>query len=90
MSTQAQATSVRSEIVVDAPIERAFAVFTEQFDRIKPREHNMLGVDIAQTERINGDEDEGRGRNDGDGEDAPAGTLGGVAEAEPRDSGRSA
>ena len=49
MSTQAQATSVRSEIVVDAPIERAFAVFTEQFDRIKPREHNMLGVDIAET-----------------------------------------
>jgi uncharacterized protein YndB with AHSA1/START domain len=49
MSTQARATSVRSEIVVDAPIERAFAVFTEQFDRIKPREHNMLGVDIAET-----------------------------------------
>jgi uncharacterized protein YndB with AHSA1/START domain len=49
MSTQAQATSVRSEIVVDAPMERAFAVFTEQFDRIKPREHNMLGVDIAET-----------------------------------------
>ena len=42
MTTQAQATSVRSEIVVEAPIERAFAVFTEQFDRIKPREHNML------------------------------------------------
>ena len=49
MTTQAQATSVRSEIVVDAPIKRAFAVFTEQFDRIKPREHNMLGVDIAET-----------------------------------------
>jgi uncharacterized protein YndB with AHSA1/START domain len=49
MSTHAQATSVRSEIVVGAPIERAFAVFTEQFDRIKPREHNMLGVDIAET-----------------------------------------
>jgi len=49
MTTQAQATSVRSEITVDAPVERAFAVFTEQFDRIKPREHNMLGVDIAET-----------------------------------------
>jgi len=49
MTTQAQATSVRSEIVVDAPVERAFAVFTEQFDRIKPREHNMLAVDIAET-----------------------------------------
>ena len=49
MTTQAQATSVRTEIVVDAPIERAFAVFTEQFDRIKPRDHNLLGVDIAET-----------------------------------------
>jgi uncharacterized protein YndB with AHSA1/START domain len=49
MTTQARATSVRSEIVVDAPIERAFAMFTEQFDRIKPREHNMLAVDIAET-----------------------------------------
>ena len=49
MTTQAHATSVRSEIVVDAPVERAFEVFTEQFDRIKPREHNMLGVDIAET-----------------------------------------
>jgi uncharacterized protein YndB with AHSA1/START domain len=49
MTTQAQATSVRREIVVDAPIDRAFAVFTEQFDRIKPREHNMLAVDIAET-----------------------------------------
>jgi len=24
-------------------------VFTEQMDKIKPREHNMLGVDIAET-----------------------------------------
>jgi len=49
MSTQAQATSIRSEIVVDVPIERAFKVFTGSFDRIKPREHNMLAVDIAAT-----------------------------------------
>ena len=49
MSTQEQTTSVRTEVVVEAPIERAFHVFTEQFDRIKPREHNMLGVDIAET-----------------------------------------
>jgi uncharacterized protein YndB with AHSA1/START domain len=49
MTTQAQAASVRSQIVVDAPIERAFSVFTEQFDRIKPREHNLLGVDVAET-----------------------------------------
>jgi uncharacterized protein YndB with AHSA1/START domain len=49
MSTQAQATSVQAQIVVEAPIERAFRVFTEDFDRVKPREHNMLGVDIART-----------------------------------------
>ena len=49
MSSQAQATSVQTEIVVEAPIERAFGVFVEQFDRIKPREHNMLAVDIAET-----------------------------------------
>jgi len=44
-----QDTSVQSEIVVDAPIARAFEVFTQKFDRIKPREHNMLGVDIAES-----------------------------------------
>jgi uncharacterized protein YndB with AHSA1/START domain len=49
MTAQAQATSVQSSIVVEAPIERAFKVFTEDFDRIKPREHNMLAVDIAET-----------------------------------------
>jgi uncharacterized protein YndB with AHSA1/START domain len=49
MSTPAEATSVRHEIVVDAPIERAFSVFTEGFGRFKPPEHNMLGVEIAET-----------------------------------------
>jgi uncharacterized protein YndB with AHSA1/START domain len=49
MNTKTQETSVRRQIVVAAPIERAFRVFTEQFDRIKPREHNMLGVEIAET-----------------------------------------
>src|SRR5436305_1213044 len=47
--TQATATTVRSAIVVEAPIERAFRVFTEDFDRVKPREHNMLAVEIAET-----------------------------------------
>jgi uncharacterized protein YndB with AHSA1/START domain len=49
MTTQAQEASVKTQIVVEAPIERAFRVFTEEFDRIKPREHNMLGVDIAES-----------------------------------------
>lgn len=50
MSTQAAATtSVRASIVVEAPIERAFQVFTSEFDSIKPREHNLLQVEIAET-----------------------------------------
>ena len=49
MTNQAQDTTVRIEVVVDAPIERAFRVFTERFDEIKPREHNMLAVDIAES-----------------------------------------
>lgn len=47
--TQAIATTVRSSVVVEAPIERAFKAFTEEFDRVKPREHNMLSVAIAET-----------------------------------------
>lgn len=47
--TQATTTSVRVSIVVNAPIERAFRVFTADFDRVKPREHNMLKVEIAET-----------------------------------------
>jgi uncharacterized protein YndB with AHSA1/START domain len=49
MTTQAEKTSIQTEVVVEAPVDRAFRVFTEEFDRIKPREHNMLGVDIAET-----------------------------------------
>ncbi|HLW96527.1 MAG TPA: SRPBCC family protein [Solirubrobacteraceae bacterium] len=46
---QAAATTIRRTIVVEAPVERAFRVFTEDFDQIKPREHNMLGVDIEES-----------------------------------------
>jgi hypothetical protein len=49
MTTDTAATSVRTDIVIDVPIERAFKVFTERFDQIKPREHNMLGVQIAES-----------------------------------------
>ena len=49
MTTGTSQTAVRSEIVVEAPIDRAFRVFVEEFDRIKPREHNLLAVDIAET-----------------------------------------
>jgi uncharacterized protein YndB with AHSA1/START domain len=47
--TQEAATTVRSAIVVDAPIERAFKVFTEDFGAFKPPEHNLLAVEIAET-----------------------------------------
>jgi uncharacterized protein YndB with AHSA1/START domain len=49
MTTQASQTSVRNSIVVEAPIERAFSVFTDGFGTFKPREHNLLSVDIAAT-----------------------------------------
>jgi uncharacterized protein YndB with AHSA1/START domain len=40
---------VRRTITVPAPIEQAFAVFTERFGDFKPPEHNLLGVPIAET-----------------------------------------
>ena len=49
MTTPAAPASVRHEVVVDAPIERAFSVFTKGFGSFKPPEHNILGVDIAET-----------------------------------------
>jgi uncharacterized protein YndB with AHSA1/START domain len=49
MSMQATGTSVRNSIVVEAPIERAFSVFTEGFGTFKPPEHNILAVEIAET-----------------------------------------
>jgi uncharacterized protein YndB with AHSA1/START domain len=41
--------SVRRRVVVNAPIEVAFALFTGRFGDIKPREHNLLAVPIAET-----------------------------------------
>ncbi len=49
MTTRAHDTSVRQQIVVEAPIERAFRVFTADFGSFKPREHNLLDVEIAET-----------------------------------------
>jgi uncharacterized protein YndB with AHSA1/START domain len=49
MTTPVEATSVRHHVVVDAPIERAFSVFTEDFGSFKPPEHNLLSVEIAET-----------------------------------------
>jgi uncharacterized protein YndB with AHSA1/START domain len=47
--SQAADTVVRKEVVVEAPIERAFSVFTDRFGDFKPPEHNLLGAPITQT-----------------------------------------
>jgi uncharacterized protein YndB with AHSA1/START domain len=49
MSQPSSATTVRHQVVVDAPIETAFRVFTDDFGRFKPPEHNLLGAEIAET-----------------------------------------
>jgi uncharacterized protein YndB with AHSA1/START domain len=47
--TQADTTVVRRAIVVNAPIDRAFTVFTDRFGDFKPPEHNLLRAPIAET-----------------------------------------
>ena len=48
MTTKATGTSVRKSIVVEAPIERAFSVFTEDIGSWFPREYNLLATEIAE------------------------------------------
>ena len=48
MTTQAEGTSVRHQVVVEAPIERAFEVFTDGIGSWFPAEYNLLGVEIAE------------------------------------------
>jgi uncharacterized protein YndB with AHSA1/START domain len=47
--TQIEAEVVRKQVVVEAPIDRAFMVFTERFGDFKPLEHNLLGAPITET-----------------------------------------
>jgi hypothetical protein len=47
--TRAPAAVVRRQMVVNAPMEKAFAVFTERFGDFKPPEHNLLAAPIAET-----------------------------------------
>jgi uncharacterized protein YndB with AHSA1/START domain len=49
MTTQTEETAVRVDVVVEAPRERAFRVFTEEFDKVKPRDHTMLDADNAES-----------------------------------------
>jgi uncharacterized protein YndB with AHSA1/START domain len=48
MSTHAAATSVQQTIVVDAPLARAFSVFTEGIGTWFPREYNLLDTEIVE------------------------------------------
>jgi uncharacterized protein YndB with AHSA1/START domain len=41
--------TIRHDVVVNAPLDRAFHVFTEKFGDFKPREHNLLEVPIEET-----------------------------------------
>ena len=49
MTIQAGATSVRHEVVVNVPIERAFSVFTKDFGKFKPPGHTLLEVPLEKT-----------------------------------------
>ena len=42
-------TIVRRQIVVEAPIEHAFTVFTDRFGDFKPPEHNLMASPITET-----------------------------------------
>jgi len=48
MTMQTTETSVRSSIVVDAPVERAFSVFTDDIGWWWPPEHHILQAELAE------------------------------------------
>ena len=48
MTTQIAGTSVQTAITVEAPIERAFAVFTDGIGTWWPPEHHILGAELAE------------------------------------------
>jgi uncharacterized protein YndB with AHSA1/START domain len=48
MSTEAVETSVRTSVVVEAPVALAFDVFTEGIGSWFPREYNLLDAEIAE------------------------------------------
>ena len=49
MTQTSMTTTVRHQIVVNAPLAEAFEVFTSRFGDFKPREHNLLRTPIAET-----------------------------------------
>jgi len=49
MTNTSNGPMVRHDVVVPGTPERAFAAFTQRFDAIKPREHNLLPSPIVST-----------------------------------------
>jgi uncharacterized protein YndB with AHSA1/START domain len=49
MTQTTEPTTVTASIEVNAPVKRAFEVFTRDFGAFKPPDHNLLGVPIAET-----------------------------------------
>ncbi|WP_127503666.1 SRPBCC family protein [Actinoplanes solisilvae] len=47
--SEATTEGVLRQVVVVAPVEKAFEVFTTRFADIKPREHNLMTSPIAET-----------------------------------------
>jgi uncharacterized protein YndB with AHSA1/START domain len=48
MSTQVTDTSVQTSVVVEAPIERAFRVFTDEMGSWWPPDHHILEAELAE------------------------------------------
>jgi uncharacterized protein YndB with AHSA1/START domain len=48
MTTQLQATSVTTEVDVDAPVEHAFSVFTDGIGSWWNPEHHILEMELAE------------------------------------------
>ena len=48
MTTQAADTTARASVMVDAPLERAFSVFTEGIDTWWPREHTIGDAELKE------------------------------------------
>ncbi|MBO0812170.1 MAG: SRPBCC family protein [Microlunatus sp.] len=49
MTETTAATSIRHRIEIGVPIDRAFAIFHQQWDRIKPHEHNPVSSPIVES-----------------------------------------
>lgn len=47
--THIDTATVRRQVIVNAPLQKAFSIFTDRFGDFKPPEHNLLKVPIAET-----------------------------------------